>query len=54
MPVFALISLALIGDHEGLAFLITSALLQTCSPRTTASDSNLGWIANASATRTGG
>src|SRR6516225_1658831 len=50
----AAISSALIGDQEKLAFLITSALLQTCSPRTMASASSLGWTANASRTRTGG
>ncbi len=54
MPVFAAISPALIGDQEKLAFLMTSALAQTCSPRTIASASSFGWTANASRTRTGG
>ncbi len=54
MPVLAAISSALIGDQEKLAFLITSALVQTCSPRTMASASNLGCTANTSRTRTGG
>ena len=54
MPVFLLISAALIGDQEKLAFLMTSALSQTCSPRTIASASSFGWTAKASRTRTGG
>ena len=54
MPVFAAISPALIGDQEKLAFLMMSALAQTCSPRTIASASSFGWTAKAAGTSTGG
>jgi hypothetical protein len=54
MPVLAAISSAVIGDQEKLALRMTSALLQTSSPRTTESAVSRAGTSKTSRTRTGG
>src|SRR6478735_6558671 len=54
MPVFWLISVALIGDQLYAALRMRSSFVQTYSPLTTARASILGWIANRCPTSSGG